>query len=614
MKRPSERLIAAADTGGTFTDVITSDGRIAKVLTDPRSPVSSIAEGIKRTIGRASVDVLAHGTTVATNALLERKGVKTALVTNEGFADVIEIGRQSRPDLYDQFADRPSPLVERGLRFEIPCRIGPDGEELEPLDGRSLRDLAERIRASDPAVNSVAVCLLHSYVNAEHERAIGSALAEAGFDVTLSSELCPEYREYERTSTVVVNAYLKPVLKQYLQELAFLARSALVMNSAGGLIPAGEAAGYAAGLLLSGPVGGAIAGAAAAMACGFDSAVTLDMGGTSTDICMIDAGLPESTGQISIGGIPIRLPSVDILTIGAGGGSIAYIDPGGALQVGPQSAGADPGPACYGRGGELPTVTDANLLAGRIPEDLELADLGTLDALAARSAMEKAGVDPHDVIAVANANMERALRSVTAERGHDPSRLALVAFGGAGPLHACDLANSLEMPAVIVPPHAGVLSAAGLLLAPIRRDLVKSRPDPADLRGLDEEMESLRAGAAAAVADWGFEVAGAGARIDCRYKGQSHELSATGLAEFHEVHSKRNGYSRPELPVEVTAIRAAAWSKAPADFGQIARLHKRKGPVVGPTSITEEDCTIFVPKGWVAETHPSGSWVIKKRK
>jgi N-methylhydantoinase A/oxoprolinase/acetone carboxylase beta subunit len=606
-----ERL-AAADIGGTFTDLISSDGRVAKVLTRRASPVSSVKEGLDRIYGKVPIDILAHGTTIATNALLERKGARTALVTNDGFADVIEIGRQTRPDLYDQFANRPTPLVPRDLRFEIECRIGPKGEVLQPLDAKSLGALCQALEAVREDIESVAVSLLHSYVNPDHELQIGRALRQAGFDVTLSCELSPEFREYERTSTVVANAYLRPVLKKYLAELSQLARSAFVMTSAGGLVPADEAAEIAAGLLLSGPVGGAIAASAAAAACGYDLAVTLDMGGTSTDVCMVQRGIPEPTSQILVGGFPIRLPSIEIHTIGAGGGSVAYIDPGGALQVGPESAGADPGPACYGRGGELPTVTDANLLAGRIPEELAFADLGTLDSSAAHEAMSRAGLDPFDVIAVVNANMERALRKVTAERGYDPSRLALVAFGGAGPLHACDLAEALGIPVVIVPPHAGVLSAVGLLLAPIKRELVKSRPNPEDLSGLEEDIASLRSEAAAIIEGWGFEVAETAGGIDCRYRGQSYELTAPTISDFHEIHRVRNGYSRPELPVEATAVRAKAWADPPSGYANLVGAIEREGRVVGPECIAEEDCTIFVQKGWTAEVHPSSAWIIRK--
>lgn len=608
----SANLVAAADTGGTFTDVITAGGRVAKVLTRRDSPVDSVEEGLRRTLVRIPIDTLAHGTTAATNALLERKGARTALVTNRGFADIIEIGRQARPDLYDQLADRPVPLVPRELRFEIACRMGPNGEEIEPLDPDSLQELCGAIARAGGAVGAVAVSLLHSYVNPAHEIAVGEALRKAGYDVTLSSALSPEYREYERTSTVVANAYLKPVLEAYLGELKKLARSAFVMTSAGGLVPAGEAAKMAAGLLLSGPVGGAIAGSAAAAACGFDTAVTLDMGGTSTDVCMVDGGIAEPSQQITVGGLPIRMPSVDIFTIGAGGGSIAYMDAGGALQVGPVSAGADPGPACYGRGGERPTVTDANLLAGRIPEGHEFSDLGRLDRAAALQAMRREGVEPEDVIAVVNANMQRALRKMTAGRGYDPSRLALVAFGGAGPLHACDLADALGIPVVIIPPHAGVLSAVGLLLAPVEREIVRSRAEPEDLHGLEQEMNMLRAETASILEDWGFEVSGTAASLDCRYRGQSHELTAKSVADFHDVHLARNGYARPESPVEVTAVRARARAPAPARYEDLMNSVRRRGRLRGPECIAEEDCTIFVQEGWVAEVHHSGAWMIRR--
>ena len=611
MERARE-LLAAVDTGGTYTDVVSVTGRVEKVLTQKTSLVTSVEEGLLRAVGSVPIDILAHGTTVATNALLERKGACIALVTNKGFADVIEIGRQTRPDLYDNFADRPPPLVPPQLRFEIACRMGPNGEELVPISESELDRVCGLLLSAPERISSVAVSLLHSYIDPSHEKAVAQVLRDAGFDVVISSEISPEYREYERTSTVVATAYLKPVLKKYLGELTRLAASAYVMTSAGGLVPADHAAENAAALLLSGPAGGAIAGSLAALECGFEAAVTFDMGGTSADICMIQGGIPEPTPQIRVGGLPIRLPSIEIVTIGAGGGSIARIDPGGALQVGPQSAGADPGPACYGRGGREFTVTDANLLTGRIPPGHSFPELGLLDIDAAKDAMRRCGTTPEETLAVVNANMERALRKVTAERGHDPSQLALVAFGGAGPLHACELAEALGMPAVVVPPRAGVLSALGLLVSPAVKELVKSRPDPLKHDTLQEEMEALALEAAKILEKWGFSVTETVARIDCRYKGQSFELPAASIADFHEVHRRRNGYTRPELLVEVTAVRAKAFGRPLGRYQDLVSSVVRKGVVRGPDSIVEDDCTVFVPKGWIAHAHQSGAWLLRR--
>ncbi len=469
----TEELRVGADTGGTFTDLVAPDGRVAKVLSTPADPGQAVREGLEA-LGGGRPSLLAHGTTVATNALLEHRGARVALVATPGFADVIEIARQDRPSLYDGSVDRPPPLVPRAWRYEVGGRLAADGSELEPVDVASVPEL-------DPDLEAVAVCLLHSDLDPSHERAVADVLEARGIDVSCSSEVSPEFREYERTVTTVLNAYLRPRCRAYLRGLAGVADEVLVMTSAGGLLPAGSAADLPAALLLSGPAGGVRAGAAVAAACGFADAVTFDMGGTSTDVCLVLGGMPEPAAGRTAAGYPVRLPSLDVHTIGAGGGSIARIDPGGALVVGPASAGADPGPACYGRGGTEPTVTDADLVLGRIAPDAALPGLGRLDRAAAEAALERAGVDAGGVVAVVDAAMERAVRTVTVERGVDPRGLALVAFGGAGPLHACALADALGMAAVVVPPRAGVLSAVGLLCSPIQRDLVRSWPTPGDL-------------------------------------------------------------------------------------------------------------------------------------
>ncbi len=470
-----------ADTGGTFTDVVAADGTAAKVPSTPEDPGEAVRAGLA-SAGEARPDVLAHGTTVATNALLERRGAAVALVTTRGFADVVEIARQDRPSLYDSRVDRPEPLVPRHRRYEVEGRLAADGTELEPLEVESLPVL-------DPAVASVAICLLHADLNPAHERAVARRLGDQGHDVSCSHEVSPEFREYERTSTTVVNAYLRPVCRSYLRGLDGAAGEVLVLTSAGGLVPAGEAAEIPASLLLSGPAGGVRAAAAVAAACGWPDAISFDMGGTSTDVCLIQGGVPQPATQREAGGFPVRLPSLDIHTVGAGGGSIARIDPGGALVVGPRSAGALPGPACYGRGGEEPTVTDADLVLGRIPAGAAFPGLGGLDAEAAWAALGRAGVDAGGVVAVVDAGMEQALRQVSVARGVDPRELALVAFGGAGPLHACALAEALGMPAVIVPPRAGVLSAVGLLCSPVQQDVVRSWPTPRDHAGLEVALD-----------------------------------------------------------------------------------------------------------------------------
>ncbi len=591
---------AGVDTGGTFTDVVAGDGSVTKVLSTPADPGAAIRSGIA-TVGREPLDLLAHGTTVATNALLERRGAAVALVTTRGIADVIEIARQDRPSLYDPFADRPAPLVPRPWRYEAAGRLAADGTELEAVDPAGLPPL-------DGEVEAVAVCLLHADLNPAHEQAVAAELERRGLDVTCSHAVSPEFREYERTVTTVVNAYLRPRCRAYLAGLGDLAGEVLVMTSAGGLLPATEAAELPAALLLSGPAAGARAAAEVARACGHPDAVTFDMGGTSTDVCLVLGGVPEPAPGREVGGFPVRLPALDIHTIGAGGGSIARIDPGGALRVGPESAGADPGPACYGRGGAAPTVTDANLVLGRIPAEATFPGLGRLDVAAARSALAGAGCDAAGVVAVVNANMERALRTVSVERGVDPAGLALVAFGGAGPLHACDLADALGMPAVIVPPRAGALSAVGLLCSPLQRDLVRSWPTPRDHTGLDAARDRL-AGAVWALAG-GADGTEVSTSLDCRYAGQSHELTVADVAGFHDEHRRRNGYDRPDQPVEVVAVRARARRPAPLRIGDLPAPERMWGP--GPAVLAEPDCTVWVPEGWQADPGPLGALILTR--
>jgi len=587
------------DTGGTFTDVVAEDGRVTKVLSTPDDPGRAVRHGLGSLDPDVRPDRLAHGTTVATNALLERRGATVALVTTAGFADVIEIARQERPSLYDIWADRPEPLVPRHLRLEVDGRLDAEGREIEPVGP---------VAAVPDGVEAVAVCLLHADLNAEHERDVAKALTgtSPALDVSCSSDVSPEFREYERTVTTVVNAYLRPRCRGYLAALEDLADEVLVMTSAGGLVPTGDAADLPVALLLSGPAGGVVAGSAAARAAGFRGAVTFDMGGTSTDVCLVQGGLPEPAAGRAAAGFPIRLPSLDIHTIGAGGGSLARIDPGGALVVGPGSAGAFPGPACYGLGGRLPTVTDADLILGRIPADAVFPGLGRLDRSAAASALARAGVTAEGVILVVDAAMERALRAVSVERGVDPSTLALVAFGGAGPLHACAMADALGMAAVVVPARAGVLSAVGLLCAPRQRSLVRSWPTVADQTGIADALGALGERAAAHIGGGGVVTTS----LDCRYAGQSHELTVASVAEFPGEHTRRNGYARPGTPIEVVALRASARAAAavrPEDLGTVDRR-----PATGPCVVAEPDCTIWIPGGWSADVAPDGSYVLTR--
>jgi N-methylhydantoinase A/oxoprolinase/acetone carboxylase beta subunit len=577
------------DTGGTFTDAVADDGTIVKVPSTPHDPGLALRDSIEVLSG-SRPDVLAHGTTVATNALLERRGARVALLCTSGFGDELEIARQARPSLYDVFADRPEPLVPRELRIDVVERVAADGTVLTPLD---VACVPTRIDA-----DAVAICLLHADLWPAHEESLAAALRARGYDVTCSHEVSPEFREYERMVTTVANAYLRPVCGDYLRGLAGVAADALVMTSAGGLIDAGDAAARPVALLLSGPAGGVRAAAAVATACGFADAVAFDMGGTSTDVCLVRGGVPEPAPSLLIGGLPIRMPAIAIHTIGAGGGSIAAIDPGGALGVGPRSAGAVPGPACYGRGGEQATVTDADLVLGRIPAGHPFAGLGVLDVGAARAALERAGVMAEGVVTVVDTLMAQAVSAVTVERGVDPRALPLVAFGGAGPLHACGVAEQLGMTTVIVPPRAGVFSAVGLWSAPRRFEIVCSAST--------ESRERIAAARRAELDGFGD----VDIRFDMRYAGQSHELTVGSDEDFHREHARVNGYARPDAPLEVTAVRASVTTdsgRSVADLPQVARASHE-----GPTVVAEPDCTLFLPDGWRADVGPLGAWVLTR--
>ncbi len=604
------------DSGGTFTDVVAEDGTVAKVLSTRTDPATAVGRAL-HAVGHDRPDVLAHGTTVATNALLEGRGASVALVTTAGFEDVIEIARQDRPSLYDPFADRPPPLVGRDQRHGVVERVDATGAVLTAPDLDGVGELARVLVSGGDGDGgggggpAVAVILLHADLHPDHEQAVAAVLREAGLDVSCSHEVSPEYREYERTVTTVVNASLRPLCRSYLRSLAGLAAEVLVMTSAGGLVPVEEAAELPAALLLSGPAGGVGAAAAAAAANGFHDALTFDMGGTSTDVCLVLDGRPAPAGQRSVGGYPVRLPSLDVHTVGAGGGSIARIDAGGALAVGPRSAGSEPGPACYGRGGTEPTVTDANLVLGRIPEGTALPDLGVLDIDAARAALEAAGVTAEGVIQVVDAHMELALRHVSVQRGVDPRQLALVAFGGAGPLHACALADALDMVAVVVPARAGVLSAAGILAAPRQRDLVRSWPGLADHEGLDDALQQLGSQAAALVG--GVDSVAAtevSTTLDCRYAGQSHELTVAKVGEFATEHQRRNGYALDDVAIEVVALRASARRPSPIALDEL-EAPTRAG-AIGPAVLVEPDCTIWVPEGWTAVPGQAGALVLRR--
>jgi N-methylhydantoinase A/oxoprolinase/acetone carboxylase beta subunit len=596
------------DTGGTFTDCVASDGTVTKVPSRPDDPASAVAAALSTT-PRREVGVLAHGTTVATNAVLEGRGAPVVLVTDVGLEDVVEVARQDRPSLYDQFADRPPPLVPRDRRIGVRGRRGASGVVLELLDVDAL----DAVTVAPGEV--VAVVRLHSDLDPSDEVAIATRLRARGLDVTCSHEVSPEMREYERTVTTVVDAMLRPLCRDYLRALLPLADEVYVLTSAAGLVPVGAAADRPARLLVSGPAGGVRSAAALAALHGLSGAVSFDMGGTSTDVCLIEGGVPEAAPSLVVGGYPVRLPALAVHTIGAGGGSIASIDPGGALSVGPRSAGAQPGPACYGRGGGDATVTDADLVLGRIDPDAGFPGIGRLDRSAAAHALDGPGLSASEVIDVVDAAMAEAVRAVTVARGVDPAGLALIAFGGAGPLHACAIAEILGMPTVVVPARAGAFSAVGLLTAPRQCDLVRSWPTPTRHDGLGEALESLAAEALSAL-DGPGDVTTA---VDARYRGQGHELTvpcpsgAFDLAAFHVLHQRRNGYARPDDVVEVIALRSSAVRPSPISLEDLAPPAQRRETVTGPATIVEADCSIWVADGWVAAPRPDGSLFLTRR-
>jgi len=563
--------ILGVDVGGTFTDaVLLDDGRIStgKVLTAGRQEQSVLAAAAAA--GAGTVERFAHGTTVATNALLERNGARTAFVTNAGFEHLLHLRRQTRAQLYRPCADWPEPLVPLERCHGVRGRIGADGE-VEPLELASLPGVE---------ADAVAVCLLHSFRDPTHERAVADELRRRLPDarVVASHELAPEFREYERASTTAADAYLGPVVSRYLDALTDACRAAdlpepLVMRSSGGVATPAEAAAHPAAILVSGPAAGVVGAARIAGLAGIEDAIAFDMGGTSTDVCVIAGGRAERASERSVSGLPIRLPTVDLHTVGAGGGSLVWRDAGGALRVGPRSAGADPGPACYGRGGTEPTVTDANLLLGRLPQ--RLAGGVELDRAAAERALD--GIEPADVVDVVNAEMLRALRVVSVERGHDPAGFALVAFGGAGPLHACELAEQLGMRTVLMPEVAGVLSALGLVAADERRDSVRTYLVPLVQAGdLPADGEA-----------------------DLRYAGQSFELTVPLQPDlagaFHRAHEEQYGFAERDREIELVAVRTANVRRGPQFELPVAPPVEVSGPAV----VELPGSTCWVPPGWV---------------
>jgi len=657
-------MLLGVDVGGTFTDaVLVTGGRLvtAKAPTTPADQSRGVMAAIDAALRRAGADAagvegFAHGMTVATNALLEGRGARTVLVATEGFTDVVELGRQARADLYRLCAARPAPLVPPERRVPAPERTGPDGV-LRALDDPAALAAA----VADHAPEAVAVVLLHAYAHPGHERAIGDALAQALPDahVSLSHEVVGTFREYERAATTEVDAALSPLLARYLRRL--LERAAdgglpepRIMQSSGGLAAASLAARHAAFTVLSGPAGGAAAAALVARRSDRADLVCFDMGGTSCDVCVVEDGAVRETAAREVGGRPLALAMVDIHTVGAGGGSVAWRDPGGALRVGPRSAGAEPGPACYGRGGEEPTVTDANLVLGRLGAEAPLAGDVSLDRGAAERAIgalaSELGLELRDcaegIVRVANAEMVRALRVMTVEQGIDPRRFALLAFGGAGPLHAAAIADELGMATILCPRASGVLSALGLAAADRRateqRTVLLAGDELTDA-ALDAAREEL---AGAARDTLGVAEARIDLAHDVRYRGQAHELTVRDLPDeavralrdaFEALHEERYGYREQDAPIELVTLRATASVPGPeldlgaGDAADCARsrrevvfegspldaaiLRGEPAPgerVRGPAICELPEATVVVPPGWRGTVDDAGTVVLER--
>ncbi len=653
---PSTALLAV-DTGGTFTDLVlrTEGGiRTLKLPSTPADPSEAVLTGIGELLEDGDAFMLLHGSTVATNALLERRGAQVVLVTNEGFEDVIEIGRQNRPQLYALVGHRPPPLVARDDRIGVAGRLGPDGAEVEPVDPEELAGLAERVR--ELGGRAVAVCLLHAYADPAHERAVAEALADVDVPVSVSSTVLPEFREYERTSTTVVNAYVTPLMDRYLGRLEAESGAVrtTIMGSNGGALPVARARREPVHTVLSGPAGGVMGALAWARRAGHDCIVTFDMGGTSTDVSLCP-GRPLRTREFEIGGSPVAVPVIDIHTVGAGGGSIARVDAGGALRVGPESAGATPGPICYGNGGTEVTVTDAHVWLGTLPADGFLGGARALDREAVRAPLTELaaalGTSLEDaaegVLTVADTAMERALRVISVERGYDPIDFTVVAFGGAGGLHVAELTGRLGASRAMVPPDPGLLSAYGMLAAPLTHEASRTvlvPEDAADAPGRVERAlaELEREARAAIAADLPDADDGEGLTterwIDARYRGQSFELavpSAGWAARFHEAHEERYGYRRDDIPAEAVTVRVVVTAPTPVldppelteatalpplsdlevfhrgqvlaasrvDRAALRASHRVDGPLV----VQEYSGTTWVPPEWTVEVDRWGT-------
>ncbi len=652
--------ILGVDVGGTFTDFyLLRDGKLEvhKRPSTPANPAEAILAGILAN-GWQPREVV-HGTTVATNTVLERNGARVALITTAGFRDLLEIGRQARPRIYDLEPWRPPPLVPRDLSFEALERIDHLGNPILPLAGDEIEQLIVDLKQNQ--VQSAAVCLLFSYLNDEHEARIGAALRRAGFEVALSSEVLPEPREYERASTTVLSAYVAPKMRAYLAELESGLRDAgceslSIVQSSGGTLTSEQAGDLAASTLLSGPAAGVAGAFAEARRLELENLVTLDIGGTSTDVCLCPGRIPF-TSEWSIADLPVRLPAVDVHTVGAGGGSIAWVDDGGALRVGPQSAGAHPGPAAYGNGGPA-TVTDAQLVLGRLSQESFLGGKFAVDGGASRRALETLGIGSAQqaakgILTVANTVVASALRLVSVERGFDPADFTLVAFGGAGPLHACELAAAMRMRRVLVPRYPGVLSAMGMVSAEAMRDYsapLAARAVEVDDLALIQEIEARLADLSLrAQAELGREAL-LEPSVDMRYEGQGYELTVPLtsndpqllLDAFHQLHHRRYGHDSIQRTVEAITLRlrarqpreAALLPELPAghadpraalvgrrtvvlDTSQEVPVYERDALLAGnrirgPAIVSQLDSTTLVLADWTARVDRTGAMVLER--
>ena len=651
------------DVGGTFTDLIAAlpDGTIdiRKVSSTPREPSQGLFRAIDALGGEPTrtIDVLIHGTTIATNVLLERRGARVALVTTAGFEDLLWLRRQDRASLYDLARDHPPPLVRRGDVVGAVERMGPDGVVLA-LSDREVARVTDAVRAL--AADAVSIALLFAFRHPAHEQRLAAALRAAlsGVPVVTSHETLPIFREFERTSTTTAEAYLRPRVSAYLTKTAALAGERAIgtlriMTSSGGTLAPNVAAAHAAGLALSGPAGGVVGARVVGDAVGFRDLLTLDMGGTSADASLVTGGVALSEGVAAVAGVPLALPAILIETVSAGGGSIASVDDGGALKVGPRSAGAEPGPACYGRGGTEPTVTDACLVLGWLDAAQPLADSVRLDRGKAESALRTLGGESRrraaGVVAVATAVMARALKRVSVARGIDPRGMALLPFGGAGPLFGCALADALGMTRVVIPPHPGVLSALGLAAAPERVELLASCHRP--LAGLDgaaltAAFRPLLAAAAAALPGDGVVL---GRFADCRFAGQGYEVTvpvpgddpAALVAAFRDTHQARFGHADTDQAIELVNLRVAAERPVVAPpLGRRAGVGRptpgrreivmRDGTAVraelwplgelpaglelqGPAVLAGPDATGLIEPGWRGIVHACGAVVVERR-